>query len=1177
MHLNAYTLVLLICTFGNLLLAVAMWQRRRLPDARYMLGFFVASSVWTLAAAMEALSTTVEQKVFWSIVAYPGVQGAPLMFFLFAMHYVGRDRWLTPRRIAWLTVIPVLSVLMAITNEAHHLLWPHITVGSGPFGVAAVFGHGPYYWVMTAYIYALSVIGMLALVEGMIRLPGIFSRQLRIIVAASIAPFVLSIVYLADPTVIGGLDTTPLAFTVTGALLGVALLRLQWLDIVPVANEALLQSLQDGLLVLDAQQRIVMVNEALRTLMPFRRDPMGEMVTSAFVEWPELATVCVGDDAATTVHRPGRSVEVRRQPLHDRGRTTLGSLVLVRDVTEQVRTADALARRYRLERFVNTVSTRFLNLADEAVDDAIREVLGEVAEIVGAEHGYVMLVNEEENRFEHSHAWFASGVVPGSMRARIFPMSEIPWAVQTLTAGEIIQVRSPDELPPEAHGERAILSTSPLKSFTIAPLIMRNRLAGLIGFSTLYEHRAWDEDTLTLLRIVSLVFAGALERRAAQVALQRQRDFAFTVMTNVGQGLTVTDADGAFTYVNPAFVQMLGGDPADYLGQCALSVVEAEDAAVLTEAFAACSLGNLTTCEARLRRRDGQPIYALVTPTAHAFDADEVGMVTVITDLTARKQIEQQIAHARDEALAASSLKSEFLATVSHEIRTPMNGIIGMSQMLLDTSLDDEQRDFVSVVFGEARNLLNVINDILDFSKIEAGGLQLEIEQFDLGTVAESVLDLVASRVTDRQVAVMSYVDPALPPVLMGDAGRIRQALINLVGNAVKFTEMGHVLLRVNVRAATATKVTVRMEVVDTGIGIAPEVQARLFQPFVQGDGSLARHYAGTGLGLAITRRLAELMGGAVGVESVVGQGSCFWLELPLALPPDVAATEPSEQPRLPEGCRVLVVGPDEARRAILASYLVHWGAQVQSAPSLDAVSPSAVGVRPDVFVIDAAGSQVDPACVVPAADHQSRLRVNAPHVRVETDAGESDLPYPVKRRQLFEVVMAAQRLRSAPHPVSTDEPAAQAGPRRVELADDAPVVLLVEDNAMIRKVTLTQLQRLGYRADPVDSGLAAVNAIAAALTHARPYDLVLMDVQMPDMDGLAATVEIRQLEAVSGGHVPIVALTAYAMKGDRERCLAAGMDDYLGKPVILAELEAMLARWLPSTIPAAETVAGAA
>ena len=226
-------------------------------------------------------------------------------------------------------------------------------------------------------------------------------------------------------------------------------------------------------------------------------------------------------------------------------------------------------------------------------------------------------------------------------------------------------------------------------------MLVRSRLTGLVGFSTVQEHRRWDNDTLTLLRIVSLVFAGALERRNAQAALQRQRDFAYTVMTNVGQGLTVTDAEGRFTYVNPAFAQMLGGEPADYLGQSALSVAHADDKEMLAEAYTQCRRGNSSTCEVRLHRQDGQPVYALITPTAHEFDADELGAVTVVTDLTARKQIEQEIARARDEAVAASSLKSEFLATVSHEIRTPMNGIIGMSQMLLDTPLDDEQREFV--------------------------------------------------------------------------------------------------------------------------------------------------------------------------------------------------------------------------------------------------------------------------------------------------------------------------------------------------------------------------------------------------------------------------------------------------------------------------------------------------
>jgi CheY-like chemotaxis protein len=487
---------------------------------------------------------------------------------------------------------------------------------------------------------------------------------------------------------------------------------------------------------------------------------------------------------------------------------------------------------------------------------------------------------------------------------------------------------------------------------------------------------------------------------------------------------------------------------------------------------------------------------------------------------------------------------------------------------LLDTPLNDEQREFVGVVFGEAQNLLGIVNDILDFSKIEAGKVQLETVRFDLGALAESVLDLVAPGIANRPVAVMSYIDPSLPATLVGDPGRIRQALINLAGNAVKFTDQGHVLLRVGVAPAAADAVTVRIEVEDTGIGIAEDVQARLFQPFSQADGSLARRYGGTGLGLAITRRLVQLMGGAIGVTSVLGQGSCFRLELPLARAEGEAS--PPSQPSLPDNRRIVVVSEDESRRAILAAYLEQWGAQVQSVPRLDAAHLGDNGARPDAIVVDAAGARSERW--TPAESDPPRLWVNAPHVPGEVRAGDVYLPHPLKRQHLFEAVRsvgasATTSRHDAPAAVAARQSAPAATGKSPlaapEANHDSPRLLLVEDNLTIRKVTLTQLLRLGFRAEAVNSGVAAVEAVAAAWAENRPYDLALMDVQMPEMDGLTATGEIRKLEAVTGGHLPIVALTAYAMKGDRERCLAAGMDDYLGKPVVLAELEAVLTRWL--------------
>ena len=666
-QLNAYTIVLLFGTIGNLVLAEVMWRRRQ-PAANAALGLLLTSSIWTFAAAMEALVVSIDAKVYWSVVAYHGIASTPLMFFLVAIHFVGRDRWLTKWRLIALCVIPLVSILMAATNDYHRLLWPQVTAGTGPFGVTAVFGHGPYFWVVVIYCYTLVALGIAALAEGVLRFPQLFARQARVLLVAAAAMLSSSLLYVVKPTILGGLDPTPLAFTVVAAMLALATLRLRWLEIMPVANEALLQSLQDGLLVLDEQQRIVTANEALRRLVRVEGVLVGEAVTAALAGWPELAALCAASDFhhAVTIQRPDLSLEVRRQPLLECGDTTLGSLVLLRDVTEQMETAASLARRYQLEGFVATLSRSFLNLPGEAVDNAIQAALTETIQITGVDRCFVMMLIEAEDRLEYTHEACARGVASLKCAIQWFPVDRIPWAMQVLGGGEAIQFRTADDLPPTAARERATMAGNDMKSVAVIPMITAHRLTGLCGMATVHQHCTWDEDTIALLRALSFVFAGALERREAQAALQRQRDFANTLMTNVKQGLTVMDAEDRFVYANPAFAQLLGGEPDDLLGRSILWVVHPDDRTTLATALAECRAGRAGACEVRLRRQKGEDVYALITPALHEFGPAAVGTVAIVTDLTARKQIEHEMTHARDQALTASHLKSEFLATMSH-------------------------------------------------------------------------------------------------------------------------------------------------------------------------------------------------------------------------------------------------------------------------------------------------------------------------------------------------------------------------------------------------------------------------------------------------------------------------------------------------------------------------------
>lgn len=722
---------------------------------------------------------------------------------------------------------------------------------------------------------------------------------------------------------------------------------------------------------------------------------------------------------------------------------------------------------------------------------------------------------------------------------------------------------------------------------------------------------------------VLVVIRDISERKRSADAVRKTEARFRTLFDSMLEGVYRITAEGLMLEANPSLIKMMGYESLqEWRAAGEAHFADPVQRRIWLERVTL--EGEVTNQEMTLRRRDGSVLAVLNHSRAVKDDRGNLLHIEgTVTDVTAMKLTEdrlreytreleetrrrleeqaKQLERTRDEALEASRLKSEFLANVSHEIRTPMNAVIGMTQLLLDSRLSQEQRDYADTVRGQANFLLGLINDILDFSKIEAGRLSFEHIQFSLRDSVATVMEMFAERAEGKGLDFAFLADREVPDELKGDPIRLQQILTNLVGNAVKFTEQGQIVIQCRPIERTAEAVTLRFEVEDSGIGIDPLNRERLFEPFTQADGSTTRRYGGTGLGLAICKQLAEAMGGEVGLESAVDVGSTFWFTVRLTCQASLAKPAP-----VARGSQVLVAVAKDASRKLYRKEAENWGWSVDEAATGAELLAILGKDRFAAVLIDAELADADLLGVaefVSAMDsaHRPQLILLAPfnrrtmnEVGLEARVGFAAMvPRPLRQsewRDCLERVISALGERTpntaasiskqvlAPEPTGLESQLVELGerlappilsterasiPRSTEAipptTDNSGIrILITEDNVVNQKVAMKLIQKLGYQADLAANGREAVNLLAK-----QSYALVFMDCQMPVLDGYAATEEIRRAEK-GERRTPIVAMTAHAMQGDREKCLAAGMDDYLTKPIQISELRRAIEQWAPA------------
>jgi PAS domain S-box-containing protein len=891
--LTPYVIICAMTAGMALFVARFAWRRRCMPGGGALAAMMLAVSIWSAATALEYATVEIAGKLFWSKLEYIGVVSVPVFYLIFALQYNQLEQWATPRRIAALFVVPLLTLVLAFTNEWHGLIWPGVT--RSPAGSnLVVYAHGPGFWLgAVGYAYVLMLAATLLFIRAALLLPTLYRRQIAVILAAVFTPWLSNIIYVAGLSPVLGLELTPLVLVFSGALFAWGLLNMQLLTLMPVARQTLIETMAEGMIVLDRSQQVVDINPAAQALVG---RPGGHLlglpIAQLLPTWEEWETqywrqgataaeICF--DAAAE-----RYLKLTVTSLRGHKDAVTGRLITLHDITLRVRTEAALRQQ---NAYLNALQQTALELiAQLDLARLLENIVVRAGQLVGTSSGYLDLVDETSNQLIPQ---IGVGALQESLAHTVQPGEGVAGVVwQT---GQPLVINDYDAW----CGRIGAFTRSKLAAVVGVPLRQGDAVIGVLGLGhPAGVQRIFTPPEVELLTQFASLAVIAIGNARLFAQAQREKHYFESLLQNSPVATAIVDLDGCVRSWNPAAAELFGYSAAEAIGRRADQLV-ATGGELAAEArhFTQQTLARRTIHTVTQRaRKDGALVDVELRAVPLIIDGKTAGALAIYHDIT-------ELQRARQAAEAASRAKSEFVANISHELRTPLNAILGFASLMArDPEISAMQRENLAIIAHSGDHLLALINDVLDLAKIEAGQLALHEHAFDLQQLLDEVVEIVRLRATAKGLALHLQRDPQAPRYIRSDARKLRQVLINLLDNAVKFTSTGAITLSVQLDVTGAAS-WLHCAVQDTGAGVPAADLPAIFEPFVQSTTRRA-DWEGTGLGLPISRQFARLMGGDLTVTSagIPGQGSCFDLRIPLHVAPhaDAAAARVAPLPAAP-------------------------------------------------------------------------------------------------------------------------------------------------------------------------------------------------------------------------------------------------------------------------------------